>query len=122
MDHPTSKPARTAAAELASAEFAAVVDALRSLPDVTPPGEGHGFGSSGLRVRGRIFAMVSSRGQFVVKLPAPRVDELVASDDGQCYDPGHGRLMREWLALDASSTQDREALAREAMAFVAKGR
>jgi len=81
--------------------------------------EGRGFGSSALKADGRIFAMLSSRGDFVVKLPRPRVDEVIASGDGDRFDPGHGRLMKEWLALRPTSTQDWVSLATEAMEFVA---
>src|SRR5215475_12016029 len=80
--------------------------------------EGKGFGSSALKVGGSIFALLSSRGQFVVKLPRRRVDELIASGDGDRFDPGHGRLMKEWLALRPSSSLDWVVLAREAMDFV----
>ena len=45
---------------------------------VTPPQGGGGFGRSALRYRGKIFAMLV-RGSLVVKLPAGRVTELVAS-------------------------------------------
>jgi hypothetical protein len=62
--------------------------------------------------------MLSSRGQFVVKLPRRRVDELVAAGDGDRFDPGHGRLMREWLALGPGSSLDWVGLASEAMEFV----
>jgi hypothetical protein len=43
--------------------------------------------------------MISSRAQFVVKLPKARVDELVASGKGQRFDPGHGRVMKEWFVV-----------------------
>lgn len=99
--------------------YSEVVAACLGLPGVTQ--EGKGFGSSGLRVGGRIFAMLSSRGDFVVKLPRRRVDELVSSGDGDRFDPGHGRLMKEWLALRAGSSLDWLSLAREAMAFVGPG-
>ena len=78
-----------------------------------------GFGSSALQVGGKIFAMVSSNGSFVVKLPKQRVEQLEASGVGQRFDPGHGRLMKEWLALDPSSNEDWLSLAREALRFVA---
>lgn len=80
--------------------------------------EGKGFGSSALKVGGSIFALLSSGGLFVVKLPRRRVNELVASGDGDRFDPGHGRLMKEWLALRPSSSLDWGLLAREAMEFV----
>ncbi len=102
--------------------FAAVVDVFRGEPDVGLPGDGKGFGSSGLRVRGKVFAMLSSHQQFVVKLPAERVNALVASGDGERYDPGHGRLMKQWLALKPSSEIAWLLLAREAVAWVGDAR
>jgi hypothetical protein len=80
--------------------------------------DGKGFGASSLKVNGHIFAMLSSRGEFVVKLPRQRVDALVASGEGVNYDPGRGRAMKEWLALKADSALDWSALAEEALAFV----
>jgi hypothetical protein len=80
--------------------------------------EGKGFGSSALKVNGRIFAMLSSHGEFVVKLPRQRVAELVASGDAVHYDAGKGRPMKEWLALPPGSPLDWSALADEALTFV----
>jgi hypothetical protein len=51
-----------------------------------------GFGSGALKVNGKIFAMMSSKGKFVVKLPKKRVDELVSGSKGERFDPGHGRI------------------------------
>jgi hypothetical protein len=96
--------------------YAELVRAFLAESGVTQ--EGKGFGSSALKVGGHIFAMLSSQGEFVVKLPRRRVDELIASGDGDRFDPGHGRLMKEWLALRPSSSQDWGLLAREAMDFV----
>lgn len=62
---------------------------------------------------------MSSRQEFVVKLPRARVDELIAAGEGKRFDPGHGRLMKEWLAVDPASRKLWLALAREAMEFVA---
>ena len=56
------------------------------------------MGSDGLETGGKFFAMVS-RGELVVKLPRERVDELVEAGAGHRFDPGHGRLMKEWVAL-----------------------
>jgi len=58
-----------------------------------------GFGSSALQVGGHIFAMVSSKGGLVLKLPKARVQELEAAGAGDKFDPGHGRLMKEWVVL-----------------------
>jgi hypothetical protein len=78
-----------------------------------------GFGSGALKVNGKIFAMVDSKGEFVVKLPKPRVDELVKAGVGTLFEPGPGRVMKEWLAM-AREPKDPNwlALAREGCRFV----
>ena len=101
--------------------FATIVEELLGNPDVTPP-SGTGFGSSGLKVGGKIFAMLSSSGAFVVKLPQQRVNALIAAGDGERFDPGHGRLMKEWVAIAPASEERWLSLAREAMVFVASKR
>ena len=99
--------------------FATIVEALLSNPDVTPPSDGKRFGSSGLKIHNKIFAMLVG-GKLVVKLPKPRVDALIASGDGERFDPRHdGRLMKEWLSLEPTSEEEWLPLAREAMEFVA---
>ena len=60
-----------------------------------------------------------TRGSLVVKIPRQRVEALIASGDGRRFDPGHGRLMKEWLSLDPTSEVEWLPLAREAMEFVA---
>lgn len=80
---------------------------------------GKGFGADALKVRGKIFAMLS-QGRLVVKLPRLRVDALVASGDGERFDPRRdGRLMKEWLVLAPASPLEWLPLAREAREFVA---
>ena len=54
--------------------------------------------SSVLNVNGKIFAMCR-KGDLVVKLPKERVDELVAERKGTRFDPGHGRIMKEWIVI-----------------------
>jgi hypothetical protein len=84
-------------------------------PDVA---QGTGFGSApGLRIRGKIFAMLV-KDELVVKLPKDRVDELVASEAAAQFDPGHGRLMKEWASVSADSPEDWERLADDALRFV----
>jgi hypothetical protein len=79
-----------------------------------------GFGSGALKLNGKIFAMMSSKGQFVLKLPKERVDDLVASGQGEHSDAGHGRLMKEWVVITGTRTPWID-LAKEAYRF-AKGR
>lgn len=72
--------------------------------------------SYGLKVKGKIFAMFG-RGKFVAKLPRHRVNELVSGGIGERFDPGHGRLMKEWIAIEAHKESWLE-LAKEAYKFV----
>jgi hypothetical protein len=95
--------------------FAPVVDAFAKDRQVTYGGKG--FGSTGLKFKGKLFAMLSSKGKFVAKLPKDRVDELVRLGKGEYFDPGHGRLMKEWIAMRGATTSW-VGLAREAHRFV----
>ncbi|HZC04279.1 MAG TPA: TfoX/Sxy family protein [Ktedonobacterales bacterium] len=102
--------------------FADLVDDLASHPDVTPPESGPGarrrFGASALKVRGKVFAMLSG-GRLTLKLPAERVEALLASGDGERFDPRRdGRMMREWVTLAPGYSGDWLPLAQEARAFV----
>jgi len=74
---------------------------------------------SALSVDGRIFAMLV-RGRFVAKLPRDRVDALVRAGTGERFDPGHGRLMKEWIAVPPGPA-DWVALAKEAFRWVRTG-
>jgi hypothetical protein len=105
-----------------AARFQVVVNAFAGDPDITPPDDpsavGRKFGSNGLKVRGKLFAMLS-RDRLVVKLPKRRVDALVAIDEGERMVSGGGREMKEWLVVAADSQLDWTALAREAHTFAA---
>jgi hypothetical protein len=109
----------------AEERYAAIVEAFLGESDVTGPNDtprtGRGFGATALKVNNKIFAMLTNDG-FVVKLPRERVTALVATGKGQHYDPGHGRLMREWLAVAPDRADDWLPLAREAHTFVASRR
>ncbi len=96
--------------------FTSVVNALAKEPGVTFI-DGKGFGSRALKVNGKIFAMVSSKGQFVVKLPGARVSALVSSSTGEYFDAGKGKPMKEWLAVPGR-TDLWVKLAKEAYRFV----
>jgi hypothetical protein len=72
-----------------------------------------------LNVSGKIFAMLV-KDKIVVKLPRQRVDELVGARKGGYFDPGHGRLMKEWVAVGAGRVNWVD-LATEAYRFVKGG-
>ena len=94
--------------------FERVMNALRRDPRV---GEAKMFGALGAKVGDKYFAMLY-KGQLVVKLPAERVAALVASGDGRYFDPGHGRLMKEWIAFAPALARRWGRLAEEAKSFV----
>jgi hypothetical protein len=99
--------------------FAAIADELtHARPEVEPS---RMFGSTGLKVRTKTFAMLV-KGRLVVKLPRERVDHLVASGVGDRFDPGHGRPMREWVSLTLPDPATGRALVTEALTFVATAR
>ncbi len=114
MAEPTSEATR---------RFAAMVSALAGHDGVSlGTGTKKGFGANALQVGGRIFALVSARDELVLKLPKARVEELVAGGAGHPFDPGHGRLMKEWLALDPTAELDWLALAGEARDYVRRAK
>jgi TfoX/Sxy family transcriptional regulator of competence genes len=94
--------------------FAPVARAFASDRQVTC---GKLMASIGLKVNGRIFAMMV-RGRFVAKLPRSRVDELVQTGVGHSFDPRrNGRPMKEWVVLKGTKPSWLE-LAKEAHRFV----
>ena len=97
--------------------YAKVVKAFAGKRGVSAE-SGRGFGSSALKVDNRIFAMLASGDQFVVKLPRQRVDALVAAGDGERFDPRHnGKLMKEWLVVAPRRKARWLPMAQEAFEF-----
>jgi hypothetical protein len=104
-----------------SKAFDAVVAAFAQDRRVEPPEAERGaFGSNGLKVDGRIFAMLV-KGALVVKLPRERVAELLETGRGAPFDAGKGRPMKEWVTVCTSEGTWIE-LAREARRFVGTSR
>lgn len=106
--------------------FALLVEEFRGLPDITLPSDdprsGKKFGSSALKVKQKIFAMLVLD-KLAVKLPEHRVEALLACGAGERFDPRHdGRLMKEWVTIGQKSEEGWLELAREAMEFVAAQR
>ena len=111
------KKAERIPAEISS-RFAQVVAAFAGDQQV---GQGKMFSSDAvLNVNGKIFAM-EVKGKLVVKLPRHRVEELIAMGKGRNFDPGHGRLMKEWAEVEAPPVEWIE-LAKEAYHFVVTGK
>ena len=101
------------------ARFAIVVQALCNQPGITHSLSGSTrFDSSALKIHDKIFAMLSSAGRFVVKLPEARVVALVLAGAGQRFDANRGGPMKEWLEVHSESAEQWLQLAREALEFV----
>jgi TfoX N-terminal domain len=100
----------------------ALVETMLERSDATYGASGSGpqraFGSTSLKTNGKIFAMLV-KGRLVVKLDRKRVNELVAAGEGEPFDPGHGRIQKEWIALASESDDRWLSLATESEAFVA---
>lgn len=100
-------------------QYARLVKELCKSPEVVKPTGKKGFGSSGLYVRGKLFAFLSHKNELIVKLPRERVDELATLKQGAHWDPHrNGRVLKEWFVLKPSSKLKWLPLAREAMKFV----
>jgi hypothetical protein len=73
--------------------------------------------ATGLRTKGRFFGFVR-QDELVVKLPAPRVSELISSGEGGVFDAGKSRPMREWVTLQPADVEACVAYLDEAREFV----
>jgi hypothetical protein len=110
----------------AQEQFAALVERMLARSDATygsdeSQGARRSFGSTSLKANGKIFAMLVND-RLVLKLPATRVDELLAQGAGERFDPGHGRIQKEWLSITSTSPEDWLAFASESEAFVSRRR
>jgi hypothetical protein len=112
VEHDDPRVAKLLASLRADPTLAPVVDAFEKAK-VQP---GRKFGSNGLKVNGKPFALFT-QGTLVVKLPKDRVAALVAGKVGKPFDPGHGRVMKEWLTVTSSKALW-VGLAKEAFEFV----
>jgi TfoX/Sxy family transcriptional regulator of competence genes len=92
--------------------FAEVIDAFGGEPAVEVS---RMFGSDAIKVRGKVFAM-HVKDRLVVKLSGRRAEGLVAAGTATAFDPGHGRPMKQWVAIGPE--HEWVPLAREAFLFV----
>jgi TfoX/Sxy family transcriptional regulator of competence genes len=122
MKRAVRKPARAAPADdAAAAAFAAIAATQRRAPDVEA---GRMFGATALKVGGKVFAMLI-KGELVAKLPASRAEALREAGAARPFDPGHGRIMKEWIAIPATDTglwAKRAAEARDFVSGAANGK
>lgn len=99
--------------------YTAVVQALLVDPRVA---DSQMFGMPTLKVGGKAFASLWKNNDLVVKIGAPRVQELLKAKAGRQFDPsGKGRPMKEWVMIRESAANPKKkwlALAEEAKAFV----
>jgi hypothetical protein len=108
--------------EAAAARWEALVAAMLADGRATygnQSGPQRAFGSTSLKTDGKIFAMLVKE-RLVVKLSAGRVTELVDAGAGERFDPGHGRIQKEWLSVFSDQPDQWRELASESEVFVAK--
>jgi|SRR3990170_2857949 len=101
----------------AEQHFQRIADDLLKDANVT---QARMFGSPGLRSGGKVFAFMWKQ-RLVIKLPQARVDQLVSAGDATRFDPGHGRVSKEWVSVGAASKLNWARLVQEARGFVDQG-
>ena len=69
-----------------------------------------------LKTSKKMFALFS-KGNYVVKLPKDRVQELIESGIGLPYDPGNGKIMKEWVIIPSKLSKKWISFTEEAMKF-----
>jgi len=57
-----------------------------------------GRGAQGIKQDKKLIVMFM-KGEIIVKLPANRVSEIIASGEGESYDPGTGKPMKNWVLI-----------------------
>lgn len=93
--------------------FDALVQSYKGQRNVTA---GKMFASYGVKINGKIFAMLY-KGRLVVKLPAARADRLAAAGGGEYFRVGK-KVMKEWVMVDAPPGTGWVKFADEAKEFV----
>jgi hypothetical protein len=97
------------------ARFWAITEPLLSRASVT---RSTMMGLPCLRVNGQFFASLDRRtGSLLVKIPAVRVDELIATGQADPFAPA-GRRFREWAAIGTARQQHWPDHLEEALGYV----
>ena len=73
--------------------------------------------SQGLKVKGKIFAILVDD-RLVVKLPRPRVVELVEAGTARPFETAPGRVMKEWATFGTDDVAAWTDLVDESYAYV----
>jgi TfoX/Sxy family transcriptional regulator of competence genes len=94
--------------------FSNVASAFLSRPGVETS---RMFGSEGLKTGGKVLAM-QVKGALVLRLSKALAEQLVGSGKASVFDPGHGRPMKQWIAVPATSDLNWRAPAEEAFDLV----
>jgi hypothetical protein len=105
--------------EPGESDFAAIfADVTRQLlTEYTGDEQGRMLHSPGLKAGGKFYGFATAD-DLVVKIPAARVQELVASGQGLPCSPRPGRPMREWVRIPGPDEESCLAFLLEARAFV----
>lgn len=69
-----------------------------------------------LKIRKKMFVMFN-KGNYVVKLPKERVEKIINSGEGLLYDPGNGKIMKEWVIISKEVSDKWIEYASEAKKF-----
>jgi len=78
-----------------------------------------GSGAQGIKRDGKLFVMFM-KGDILVKFPPERVSEIVVSGDGQAYDPGTGKPMKNWVLIPQAKKDSWIKYSKEANNFLKK--
>ena len=74
-----------------------------------------GRGAQGLKVGAKMFAMFS-KGDLLLKLPPDRVTALIDAGRGLPYDPGTGKVMKNYVLIPVAKKRSWINLCEEAAA------
>jgi hypothetical protein len=107
--------------EAARARFAKLASAL-AVSEESKVAYREGFGTGSLFVGRKMFAVLDASGALVLKLPPPRVEELIASGVGAPWHPGTGKPLKEYVAVGVSRQAKWLALARESREYMGSKR
>lgn len=79
-----------------------------------------GFAEGGLMTSGKLFAIPHRGDRLLLKLPAGRIEALIAAGQGERFAMGKdgSRVMKEWVLAQPDAAEEWPALAAEAEAFV----